>query len=380
MTDHPCLPQLSLPPADLLLRVDAQAQIGVGHALRLLGLAQYVRSQNKKVAVLGHIEQDWVRKIYVEADIDIHMNAAEPADLARQARSTGARAIIFDGYNIPSSAGAACAQAGLRVGALVDGGFGAQQQAHIYIDHNPGAVARVPRADDLPLSQAVAGAAYTLFRDDILQIRRLLSSPGANTESKDANAHPDTRSSNAHGTTKDSANAESASKPAPKILMVFGGTDPENAVATLLPALIATQKPWDCTLITPHPEIAADLPRHSQQELRILAPNAGLPALLKNADLLITASGFTVWETLCVGVPTAVVCVTANQQPGYDLVAGKYAHGLGILGKQTSETWRENLNHTLENYAQTTSLKWARDGQKLVDGLGRTRVAELLLG
>jgi spore coat polysaccharide biosynthesis predicted glycosyltransferase SpsG len=87
---------------------------------------------------------------------------------------------------------------------------------------------------------------------------------------------------------------------------------------------------------------------------------------------------------LCVGAPSAILAVTRNQEIGYQaVVTGEFAVGLGRLDQLcTDDTARVEAVRSLatllrnpERRARLSDRGWA-----LVDGRGRERVAEALLG
>jgi RimJ/RimL family protein N-acetyltransferase len=88
---------------------------------------------------------------------------------------------------------------------------------------------------------------------------------------------------------------------------------------------------------------------------------------------VVTASGSSVWELCCLGVPAALVCVSDNQQHSYErLLRRRAAVGLGSaaagLDADAAATLRELLGDTGERERLSTVAS------RLVDGLGAWRV------
>lgn len=329
-----------------LLRADASADIGVGHAMRLLALAQELIARGAHVALSGNLDIAWVREAYEAAGIDLLPTPDTEDMLVEQAQSLNAAGVILDRYDLPSSFGRALREAGIPVMAMVDDGFGAAQDADLYVDQNPGTT---PRAHDDD-QRAVAGASFTMFRDDVLALR------GNSREL------PET--------------------PARTVFAVFGGTDPMGAAQVVIPLLLACGDPINVRVISTSVRVE-DFSPNTGQSIEVIEPTSDWLAMARESDLVVTASGSSVWELLCLGVPIAVVCVADNQRPGYDLVI---AEGLAAPGGELTalrsdsaacEASTAALHHTIADGA----LRKARAirGQELLDGRGRARVADALM-
>jgi spore coat polysaccharide biosynthesis predicted glycosyltransferase SpsG len=112
-------------------------------------------------------------------------------------------------------------------------------------------------------------------------------------------------------------------------------------------------------------------------------PADDLPALVRQADLVVSASGSAVWELLGLGAPTALVCVAPNQQVGYQQVVGRgLAAPLGELQQlQHDPDARRAASEVLTRLLSDSGARrvLATAGLAEVDGRGRERVADALL-
>ena len=350
--------------APILFVADAGADLGVGHAMRLLALAQELLARGTQVHLAGALGVPWVATAYAEAGVVVHAPPLRPADLAALADDLGARVCVLDRYDLGPEWGAALRAQGFAVMTMVDGFFSAHQEADLYVDQNPGAAPR-PVAGT---QQALAGADYTLFRDDVLALRRTVTplEPGART--------------GAGGTDQPSAL---------RVLGVFGGTDPFGAAPVVAPLVVRAAAQAgvdvDLTVVTGDdgwaPAVAARLPQGST--LACTGPVSDLAARAAACDLVVTASGSSVWELLCLGVPIGVVCVADNQTPGYDMVvSGDLAVGVGHLSalRETAGAAAQAVHALAAALASEESrTQRAARGQALLDGQGRRRVADALL-
>lgn len=335
------------------LRVDAHPATGVGHAIRSLALAQELRSRQVPVTVHGEFTVDWVRAAYEAAGLII-----EPSESLFAAGRSHA---VLDGYDLDPALGARLRERGTRVLAVVDGRFGAEQVADVYLDQNFGAVPHHGGPSD---SIALTGPRYALLRDDVLAARDARRAAPISDAATDAAV-------------------------APHVLAVFGGTDPFDAAGTLTPLLLATGAPARLTVVSPRGQIGDEgqvRPRPDQQ-VRVVGTLRDLPAVAASVDLVVTAAGSTVWELLTIGVPTAVVAVVDNQVAGYEtttaagLVAGA-GHLPLLQDPEVGGAEREQVTRTLRRLLTDPEARQrlAATATAAFDGAGRARVADVLLG
>lgn len=307
--------------------------------------------------LLGTLDVAWLRDAYAAHDIDAVEAPTNPADLTALTERLGLNAIVLDRYDLDPATGACLRAAGQVVLAMVDDSFGAAQEADLYVDQNLGAR---PHGAGPAGRIALAGIEYALFRNSVLdRVRAGRRSPA-----------------------DDAATPIGAHRPA-RVLAVFGGTDPFGAAPVLTPLLLQTGLPLDLTVVTPDPAVRAGIEafvRHDGQTVNAVPPISDLPAVAAAADLVVSASGSSVWELLCLGVPTAAVCVVDNQQPGYtETVRRGVVAGLGRLDALRADEAApavEVLRNLIRDPAARDAL--AARGRHLVDGHGRQRVADAL--
>ncbi|HEX2772635.1 MAG TPA: spore coat protein, partial [Micromonosporaceae bacterium] len=87
--------------------------------------------------------------------------------------------------------------------------------------------------------------------------------------------------------------------------------------------LIATGAPFEATVVAArshHRAELAALTPGSGQTLRVIGPTDDLPELMAGADLVVSASGTSTWELLCLGTSAALIWVVDNQVLGYERV------------------------------------------------------------
>lgn len=164
-----------------------------------------------------------------------------------------------------------------------------------------------------------------------------------------------------------------------RVLVFFGGGDQANLTSRTLEALLdpaladlAVDVVLGCQ--SPHRHAVAELvARRPHTTLHGLLPS--LAGLIARADLAIGASGATTWERACLGLPSLVVTIAANQlQLAQALVQAGYLDWLGDAATVTADQIRAAL------LTQITELFAREAGSDLTDGWGANRLAMAMLG
>ncbi|MEO5744808.1 MAG: hypothetical protein ABIQ53_09510 [Terracoccus sp.] len=333
------------------LRCDGGLSIGVGHVVRCLALGDELLARGAEVRLIGDLGGlGWLERQVAARGVSVVAAPDEPEALAGLVVRLGLDAVVLDGYHLDPRLGGSVRARGVTVLAISDGPFGAGQDADVALDPNLGAAAEVGRDGTF-----LAGLDYALFRDQVLEQRR---SP--------TDAAPRDRSPL-------------------RVLAVFGGTDAHAAAPVVVPMLLATGRPVEVVAVAAHPEIAQQLRAlevGAGQSIVVVPPVDDLASLAVTCDLAVTASGSSVWEFFCLGLPAALVCVTENQVVGYDAVtAAGAAIGIGSLSALRKDHVQRSagvraLTDLVTNPRLRASL--ANRGQELIDGRGRQRVVDVL--
>jgi spore coat polysaccharide biosynthesis predicted glycosyltransferase SpsG/RimJ/RimL family protein N-acetyltransferase len=120
--------------------------------------------------------------------------------------------------------------------------------------------------------------------------------------------------------------------PIPRLLIVIGGTDPARLTTRCLRAVIDVATPIDVTVICREDQMgeARRLGAASRHHVDVRGFVEDLPALAAAHDLIVSASGTSVWDFACMGIPMALICAADNQRAGYlAMVDAGLAIGLG---------------------------------------------------
>ncbi|MEU8300292.1 spore coat protein [Micromonospora sp. NPDC048909] len=335
------------------LRCDAGPRRGVGHLVRSLALGEEFLARGARVEMFGSVEGvGWAAAQLAARGIPLHPGPATPAELVETARRHRLDVMVLDSYELDPAGAGALRAAGVRTVAIIDGDSRGQD-ADLYLDQNFGAA-----TPELP-GRLLAGTTYALLRDSVVTARP--PSPPSPTVSG-----------------------------RPRVLAFFGGTDALGAAPVLTRVLLSTGHPMELTVVVGRPEIEAeleDLAPGRGQFVRPVPPTDELPALIRAADLVVSAAGTSTWELCCLGAPTALVCVVDNQRESYHRVV---RHGLvaglgelpelaaGGLAGRTARAAAARTVHGLlaspERRAALAARAWAT-----VDGQGRGRVVDAVL-
>jgi UDP-2,4-diacetamido-2,4,6-trideoxy-beta-L-altropyranose hydrolase len=166
-----------------------------------------------------------------------------------------------------------------------------------------------------------------------------------------------------------------------RIMICFGGADPQNHTAAALKALRGQSAGIDRIDVVvgaanPHRErIAAQCSGMANALLHCPAPD--IAELLAKADLAIGAGGAMSWERACLGVPTVAFGIAENQHKVLEaLVEAGCVVGMPELHTPDTETMAALIKSALTNPALLRGL--SRRSAALTDGLGAERVADAM--
>ena len=126
-------------------------------------------------------------------------------------------------------------------------------------------------------------------------------------------------------------------------------------------------------------EAITAVPLNPGQRVEVIGPTSQLARAVVDADLVVSASGTSTWELLCLGATAGLVCVVDNQEMGYErAIATGAAVGVGVLSdlKEDPAAAAAVLRPLLADPVERARI--AEAGWKLVDGQGRARVADAL--
>jgi UDP-2,4-diacetamido-2,4,6-trideoxy-beta-L-altropyranose hydrolase len=121
-----------------------------------------------------------------------------------------------------------------------------------------------------------------------------------------------------------------------RLLITMGGVDQPNATKQVLQALKACPLPQACRisvvmgLTAPWLQNVRELAAQMPWPTEVVVNVNDMSQRMADSDLAIGAAGSTSWERCCLGVPTLMVVLAENQQPGAQ--ATEAAHAARLIG------------------------------------------------
>ena len=179
------------------------------------------------------------------------------------------------------------------------------------------------------------------------------------------------------------ARRKNATRPAAKVLVSIGMTDPKNLTSVVLDAIAQSALPIqvDVVLGSAAPHLTSVRDRMSSlgpaARLHIDAPD--MAALMSTAGIVIGSAGSSSFERCCLGLPALVVIAADNQDDIGDALVG--AGAAEIIG--TSEDLEpERVIKSLKKFYSDGEVrtKMSEAAAKLCDGRGGMRVLAVLAG
>ncbi len=358
----------------IAIRVDASTRMGLGHLVRCRTLAQGLRAQGAEVRFIcrahpGHQIDTLAADAFATTALPAPPNAIDTGEstasenyarwlgvpqLQDAAETLAALSgwrpdwLVVDHYGLDADWEQALRPEVGRI-LVIDDLANRRHDADLLLDQNYATDGARRYAGLLPASAVtLIGPRYALLHPAYAEQRRMLRSRGRDVQ---------------------------------RLLIFFGGTDPQNLTGLALQALAApdlADLTVDCVVgaTNPHRE---SLSRQAvaRPGTRLHGPRPHLADLMAEADLAIGAGGTTTWERCCLGLPSLVVSIAENQRPACAaLAAGDVIHYLGHRDTVGIEVLREAVRQLVQDRARRQHL--AAAGMELVDGQGAARVVRAM--
>ncbi len=168
-----------------------------------------------------------------------------------------------------------------------------------------------------------------------------------------------------------------------RILVFMGGSDPQNVTSKVLRAIHMLER----SDIAVNVVVGNLSPYHD--EVKTLASKVSninchhnidnMAALMLSADLCIGAGGTTTWERCCVGLPTITIILAENQKNTSENLDKEGALlNLGWYHNVTENNIKEGIEGLIDNPQKVASM--SDKSRRLVDGKGVSRVYDATRG
>ena len=166
-----------------------------------------------------------------------------------------------------------------------------------------------------------------------------------------------------------------------QVLISLGGIDKDNATGAVLDALRTCRLPPKCRLVVVMGGQAPWLSEVCQQAeampwaTDVLINISDMAQRMTDSDLAIGAAGSTAWERCCLGLPALMVVLAENQWPGARALAASQAAGL--VGEQHEISVQ--LPQLISEMMRASALA-AMSGRAshITDGEGASRVVAMM--
>lgn len=354
----------------VVFRVDASVEMGLGHLTRCLTLADALAADGARscflmrshAAGLAHLVESHGHAVRLLSDPPARPAGADDgggpyahwlpthwqqdADQTRSALDEigAAEWLIVDHYALDARWEQVCRRDGMRILA-VDDLADRDHDCELLLDQNLVQGMETRYRGRVPAACVqLLGPGYALLRPEFAAQRALLT-----RRSGEIN----------------------------RILICFGGSDPSNETAKALEAVASLAHPSLAVdavigLSNPHVDSVAQLCHGlSGAELHRGANN--IAELMRRADLSIGAGGVMSWERCCVGLPVIAVDIASNQVGALEaLAAERAAVYLGAANDVSRAALADSIRALLDDAARTKALGEA--ALALVDGRGADRV------
>jgi UDP-2,4-diacetamido-2,4,6-trideoxy-beta-L-altropyranose hydrolase len=336
----------------LLVRSDGGTDVGLGHLVRSMALAEAWRARGGKVTyALAPDLHDPLQLLSgrCESIESVQARAGSARD-ACELRAIAARVqprwIVLDGYRFgPAYRRSLRRSAQL---ALIDdlGNLG-PYEVDALINHNVYASASLyRRAGDLP-RLLLLGSRYALLRQEFVALRR---------------------------------RRRATKRDVVRILVTLGGGSSHGHLGPILASLDrlpATRIRATIVVGPADPCWDAVVAAARGRPVHLVRGGPKLPRLLAEADLAITSAGSISWELCCLGVPALQLVLSQDQRRiAAELDARGCAVDLGAPAGMSPRAYARQINILLEDPERRRSMSLA--GRRLIDGRGAARVAQYL--
>lgn len=162
-----------------------------------------------------------------------------------------------------------------------------------------------------------------------------------------------------------------------KGLITLGGVDKDNLTERVLEALAATELPMAVTVVAgasnPNKSHLIQRAQTSWPWVRVLEHTNDMAKLMVEADFCIGAAGSTSWERCVLGLPTLMLTLADNQRTiAHNLAQAGAALDFGELAPARQDALTQTIKHWLS--APESLRLMSEQAAQVCDGLGTYRV------
>jgi UDP-2,4-diacetamido-2,4,6-trideoxy-beta-L-altropyranose hydrolase len=344
----------------LVFRVDASAQIGTGHIMRCLALAQawqsrggqaYFCSKDLPVALAYRLEIENIHKIELQTSPGSLEDSQEIIALCQKHHS---QYLVLDGYHFNAVYQQNIKSSGLQLLIIDDYGHASSYCSDLILNQNITANANL-YLSVATYSQLLLGCDYALLRREFWGWR-------------DDNKY---------------TLREFELKSPFRILITLGGSDPDNVTLLVLNALkYFDDNKFNAKVIVGGSNPNLDLLRSTCADFGnsvvFYFDVTDMPKVMSESDLAISAGGSTCWELAFMGIPSLLIILAENQKTIAKRLGDlNISINLGWHHSITSEKIAMELKKLIDNPTKIHEMR--SKSLALVDGYGSNRVVDSII-
>lgn len=298
----------------ITFRADASIQIGTGHVMRCLTLAEELKRQGHECLFICREHNGHLGELIAAKGFSLHLlPVGDEAEQASSKLNWNAHAtwlgvtwqqdaeqirailsnqpvdwLVVDHYALDIGWEQQAAEIAARI-MVIDDLADREHQCNLLLDQTFGRSAADYRALVPDNCELLCGSQYALLRPEFAELRPY---------SLQRRQQPTLR----------------------QLLITMGGVDKNNVTGQVLEALRDSELPADCNIVVVMGATAPWLEAVKQQAETLPWPTevkAGvnnMAQLMADSDLAIGAAGATSWERCCLGLPTVMMVLADNQQ------------------------------------------------------------------
>jgi len=336
---------------NVVLRADGGADIGAGHVMRCLALAQAAHDAGHRTAFLMAPGAEALEERLEKEGCTVHElrsvrgSREDALETVTLAQGISATYTVVDGYAFDAEYQHILKKHGIRLLVIDDYGHADAYHADMILNQNSYArkLAEIYRKR-APWSTLLLGSDYLLLRREY------------------QTAHPKQET---HDTVHN-------------VLVTFGGGD--SGEISLRIAKICTDpelRNLNVTMIIGAANPHADAIAAAAGSMNVIRDAQDMPTLLTQTDMAIAAGGTTSYELAYMGIPSLLFILADNQRiVAEDLHAKGIAHMIGEPDKVTDANIAAAICELMENTDRRKSM--SAKGKRMIDGNGAARTVEAI--
>jgi len=337
----------------LIIRVDASTQMGTGHLMRCLSLAQAWKDAGGRVVFITACQNEGLFQRLQEEELDIHLLArsypdASDWDYTKNLLATYPNAwVVLDGYHFDEAYQQRVKEAGYPMLVIDDMALLKHYYADIVLNQNLHAEQLQYSCE--PYTCLLLGTRYVLLRREFLAWR------GWKREIPEV---------------------------ARRVLVTLGGSDPENHTLRVIRAIQQVDVPaLEATVVigasNPSTDVLEAEVKQSRVPMHLIYDAQDMLELIAWADVAVSSAGTTIWELLFLGTPILALVWADNQQwVAEQLEQQQLGKNLGWVANIQDELLAETISLLMKDVR--LRVKMSNNARQIVDGRGGRRVINFM--